>query len=126
MNFIYTEEFRLRINSIWDRHLIPKLVINQSGVAVLYMTFIEYQYDILGIIPCKYTRFNYRRGVIKSYSNEDLNLPCFYDPKLSLPIYCWFRHLPDFLELQRKIEEVIEGQRFSKFAKYDLQICYVV
>ena len=126
MNFIYTEEFRLHINSIWNDYFISKLVINKSGVVVLCANFIEYQYDILDIVPCKYTSYNHRGGVIKSYSNEDLNLDCLYNPILSLPIYCWYFNIPSFPNLQRKVEEVIEGQKFAKFVEYDLRICYVV
>ena len=126
MNFIYTEEFRLHLKSIWNNNDIVKLVINQSGIAILSINHILYQHDILNIIPCKYVGFMCEGEIIKSYSTEDLTADYCYNPKLSLPIYCWFRVLPDFLKIQRKVEELIEGQRLAKFSEYDLRICYVV
>ena len=126
MNFIYTEEFRFHLESIWNNCNCPKLVINQSGIAILRLDQVLYQYDILDIIPCKYIRFTRREEVIESYSTKNSSLYCWYNSKLSLPIYCWFTPLPDFLKIQRKVEEVIEGQRLAKFSEYDLQICYNV
>ena len=126
MNFIYTEEFRFQISSGLDEYFYPKLVINRSGIVILTFHDIEYQYNILDSIPCKYHRFACKDESVKNYSNEDKYLGCYYDPALSLPIYCWFSPFPDFLKLQRKIEEVIEGQRLAKFAEYDLRICYMV
>jgi hypothetical protein len=126
MNFIYTEEFRFHLNSVWDKHYNIKLVINQSGVVVLTYDDIQYQCDILNIVPCKYHSFGLIKDSVKACSNNDYWLFCVYNPKLSLPIYCWFNHLPDFLDFQRKVEEVIEGQKFAKFAEYDHRICYMV
>lgn len=87
MNFIYTEEFKFQLNSVWDGRYNIKLVINQSGVVVLTYDVIQYQCDILNIVPCKYHSFGLIKDSVKACLNDD----CAYNPKLSLP----FNHLPE-------------------------------
>ena len=127
MNFIYTEEFRKNLSRFENPNSVfhIKFIINQCGIVILHMDKIRYEYKILDnyrIKSCKYKGFTVCQNTIDRYSTNDNIIVFKYNPLLPLPLYCWCDKIPDFLDFQRKVEEVIEGQKFIKFPEYDIRI----
>ena len=127
MNFIYTEEFRKNLSHFENPNSVLhiKFIINQCGIVILYMDKIRYEYKILDnyrIKNCKYKVFTVCQNTINRYYTNDNIIAFIYNPLLSLPIYCWRDEITNFLDFQRKVEEVIEGQKFVEFPEYDIRI----